>query len=107
MFFKFKNVHALCEGKDVTFEKSEQKYTLLLLFLAKKLGFIRQNWVDCLEVTYEAICLNETATLTEIKEVIKLYSYLKTTVSEGNVKEVIYMYVGPTDVRTERFQHFH
>ena len=74
------------------------------------MGFIPQNWVDCLEVTYETISLNEAATLTVIKEVIKLYSYLKTAVSVNNVNDLPQnplIYVGRTDVRAKWLQHFH
>ena len=74
------------------------------------MGFILQNWVDCLEVTYETICLNEAATLTVIKEVIKLYSYLKTAVSVNNVNDLPQnplIYVGRTDVRAKWLRHFH
>ena len=72
------------------------------LFLLKSGGIILQNWVYCLKVAYEAICLKYTDTLSVIKEVINLYSSRKTAVGEDNVKESPQnrvIYVDPTDAR--------
>lgn len=67
MFFKLKNVHVLYEDKDVTvkspsFKILENNAPCGFFIFTKSEAIILQNWVDCLEVTYEAICFKYTAT---------------------------------------------
>lgn len=87
-----------------------RKQYILLLIFTKNRSIILQNWVYCLKVNYETICLKYADTLSVIKEVINLYSSRKRQLVRINIKDLAQnrlIYVGPTDVRAEQLRHFH